>query len=61
MGGGVKTDGAEAGVAATLVKGEEGAIWVTGSCIWVVLFTRGVAEICVCSVSAIGMVLFLLV
>ena len=49
MGGGVKIDGANVGVAVTVVKGEEGAIWVTGSCIGVVPFTRGVAEICVCS------------
>ena len=49
MGGGVKIDGAKVGVVATVVKGEEGVIWVTGSCIGVVPFTRGVAEICVCS------------
>ena len=49
MGGDVKIDGSKVGVAATVVKGEEGVIWVTGSCIGVVPFTRGVAEICVCS------------
>ena len=42
MGVGVKIDGAKVGVAAFVVKGEEGVIGV-------VPFTRGVAEICVCS------------
>ena len=49
MGGGVRADGTKVGVAATVVKGEEGATGGTGTCIGVVLFTRGVAEICFCS------------
>ena len=44
--GGVKTDGAKVGVAATMVMGKEGAIWVTGSCTEVVLFTRSTKNLC---------------
>ena len=51
----MKTDGAKIGVAAIVVMGEEGAIWVTGSCIQVVSFTRGEAKICVCSWSGLSL------